>query len=278
MLRSLLYVPAHRADFLERAPGRGADALILDLEDAVPPSAKISARDGLAHWVPKLAGQGARVFVRINADTAAEDAVAACRAGAHGLAVPKVESAAGIAALSAALTAQNLPPPPMIAMIESPAALLAANDIAAGPGLMGLILGGEDFAAAIGAQSSPAVLRQPKLMLHYVAKAHGLRSFGLLQSVADYTDQAQLTAAVQEAYQHGFDGATCVHPLVVPILNAGFKASDAEIAQARHLIAAMQAAAAAGKAAISFGGRMVDAPMLRRAERIIADASLRNDP
>ena len=231
-LRSLLYVPAHRADFLAKAPTRGADALILDLEDSVPPDHKAVARADLDHWIPALAGQGATVFVRVNADPDMQfdDAIAAVRAGASALVVPKVRRPGELDVLLQVIVRQGLPLVKFIAFIEDPAGLLSSREIAAQPSLLGIALGGEDFATALGAQPIPDVLRQPKLMVHYAAKANGIQSFGLLRSIADYTDTTALIAAVNEARAHGFDGATCVHPSAVDLLNTGFLPSEAEVA------------------------------------------------
>lgn len=255
-LRSLLYVPAHSKRFVARAHERGADAVILDLEDSVPEADKDRARDGLAAAVASVGQGGARVFVRINAGPRqAADADAARRAGAKGLVVPKVERAATLDDL--ALDA--------VALIESPAALLDARAIAAHPRVVALALGSEDFVALTGGHPVPDVLRHPKLMLHYAAKAEGKLSLGLLQSIADYTDLDRLAAAAAEARMHGFDGATCVHPSAVPVLNAAFSPSADEQAWAERVLAAAEE----HPGAFELNGRMVDAPVLARARRIL---------
>lgn len=268
-LRSLLYVPAHREVYLEQAADRGADALILDLEDAVPPRLKLAARERLRNWIPSFAAKGQRVLVRINADTAEADAEAACGAGADGLVVPKVGSAAALEDLVVSLDRKGLGPAPMIALIEDAAALLEAKTIAGAAGLVGLALGGEDFAASIGAEPIPEVLTLPKLMVHYAAKARGLMSFGLLLSTAEYRDSAVLAAAAAEARRHGFDGATCVHPSAVPMLNAAFELGEDDIERARRMIHAMETAEAEGRGAVLFEGRMLDAASLANAQKLI---------
>jgi len=102
--------------------------------------------------------------------------------------------------------------------------------------------------------------------VHYAAKAAGLLSLGLLRSVADYTDLEGVKAAVAEARAHGFDGATCVHPAVVPLLNAGFSPSAEEVDWAERVVAR----AAGGEGAFELDGRMVDAPVIARARNILA--------
>jgi citrate lyase subunit beta/citryl-CoA lyase len=259
MYRSLLYVPAHSERFLSKAHERGADAIIIDLEDAVPEADKDAARANLAHTVGRVGQAGAAVLVRINAGgRAADDTRAAAAAGAQAVVVAKAEPT-GLAAL-APLGVK------LIAMLESPAAILEARVCAALPAVIGLMVGGEDLATALGAQPTPEVLRLPKLLTHYAARAEGKLSFGLLRSVADYGDLAALRAAAEEARLHGFDGASCVHPSAVPILNAAFAPSAAEIDWARRVVAA----AALADAAFSLDGRMVDKPVVERARQILA--------
>lgn len=254
-LRSLLYVPAHSERFLARAHERGADAIILDLEDAVPEADKDRARDGLAEAAKSAGRTGAKVFVRINAgERRRADAEAAARAGVAGLVLAKAElGELGGFAL------------PLIAMLESPAAVLDARDYAKHRAVMGLLVGSEDLATELGATPTPEVLRTPKLLVHYAAKAEGKLSLGLLRSVADYADLPAIEAAGLEARAHGFDGATCVHPSVVPILNAAFAPSAEEVAWAGRVIDA----AKGGAGAFVVDGRMVDAPVIARARRIL---------
>ncbi|MBW8726747.1 MAG: CoA ester lyase [Inquilinus limosus] len=252
MIRSLLYVPASEPRFIEKAHTRGADAVILDLEDAVAPSRKAAARDALADSVAQAGQSGAVIYVRINAEPELRflDAEAACRAGA-------------------ALGRQPLE---FVPLIEDPAALLDARAIAAAPRVVALALGSEDFATATGALPTPETLRLPKLLLHYAAKAAGLRSYGLLRSVADYRDVEGMTASAREARAFGFDGASCIHPAVVPILNAAFAPSEEELAWARQVVEADTAAQRDGKGAYLVDGRFVDAPVVERARRILATA------
>lgn len=275
MIRSLLYVPANSERFVGKAHERGADAIILDLEDAVAAAAKPAARAALADAVPSVGQNGAKVFVRINADDdlMLDDAEAACRAGAYGLYVPKAQDADTFGRLAGFLgpVEAELGRPEMVfvAIIEDAGAVLNARAIALGPRLMALSVGGEDLALDLGAEPAPDVLRFPKLMVHYAAKAEGLLSFGMLRSTADYADAAGIAEAAAEARRHGFDGATCVHPAVVPLLNAAFAPSADEVEWARRVVAA------AGEHAGAFvvDGRMVDAPVIARARRMLGDRS-----
>lgn len=269
-LRSLLYVPAHSERFLAKAHERGADAIVLDLEDAVPEADKTAARDGLVAAVAAAGRSGAGIFVRINAGPRQlDDALAACRAGAGGLLLPKVADAGALEALAGSLRSEEAAlgraAMPFIPLIEDPAALLDARSIARVQRVIALAFGSEDFANAIGAVPAPDVLRTPKLLVHYAAKAEGKLSLGLLQSSADYTDLAVLTAAAEEAHRHGFDGATCVHPSAVPVLNAAFAPGPTERDWARRVLVAAEGRGGA----FQFDGRLVDAPVLARARRLL---------
>lgn len=272
MTRSLLYVPATSERFIAKAHERGADAIILDLEDSIVATEKDAARQAIADAVPRVGAAGAKVLVRINAedDLQLADALAALRAGADALMVPKVRSAETLACLVTALerveARDGLLPIALVAVIEHPEAVLNAAAIAAAPRLIGLCTGGEDLALALGAQPTPAVLHLPKLLVHYAAKARGLMSFGLLRSVADYADLAGIAQAAREAREHGFDGATCVHPSVVPILNEAFSPSVAQLDWAKQVVSA----AADGKGAFQLNGQMIDAPVIARAKALLA--------
>ncbi|KHJ54057.1 citrate lyase [Aureimonas altamirensis] len=276
MIRSLLYVPASSERFIAGAHRRGADAIILDLEDAVAPNAKEAARAGLADAVPEVSKGGAKAFVRINAERELifDDAEAACRAGAFGLYVPKVRGIDVLAELADRLapveTTLGRAPLHFVPLLEDPGAVLDARAIARGPRVMALSTGGEDIATDMGAEPTPEVLRLPKLLVHMAAKAERLLSFGLLRSVADYADETAMRAAAQEARQFGFDGASCIHPAIVPILNAAFAPTQADIAWARRVVAASEEAASRDVGAFTLDGRFIDAPIVTRARAVLA--------
>lgn len=271
MMRSWLYVPAHSERFIAKAHERDADTIILDLEDAVPGQHKLAARAGLAHSVALVRRGGAKVFVRINADQPlqADDAIAACTAGADGLMVPKVQRQQDLASLARMLepveAAAGRSALSFVALIEDPGAVLNAMAIAGAPRLLALAVGGEDLALTLGARPTPAVLQLPKLLVHYAAKAHGLLSLGLLRSAADYADLDAIAAAVAEARDHGFDGATCVHPAIIALLNQGFAPGAPDLDWARRVIAAAEHSAGA----FVIDGQMVDAPVIERARRLL---------
>ena len=273
MIRSLLYVPGNTPRFLEKAGQRGADAVIIDLEDAVPEALKTEARDGLATSVPMVAAHGTRVFVRVNmTDRLFDDAAAAVLAGAEALYLPKVNHVDTLHELMVHLAPLETDRAPIafVPLIEDPEGLFEARAIAKGPRVLALSSGGEDLATSMGAKPTAEVLRMPKLMIHYAAKAAGVLSFGMFRSTVDYTDAGAICDAAAEARAFGFDGASCIHPAVVPILNEGFSPTPEEIDWARRVVAANASEEAAGRGAFTLDGKFIDAPIVIRAERLLA--------
>ncbi len=276
-MRSLLYVPANSPRFIQKAPTVGADVIILDLEDSVPATAKDAARLALSSSAEIAATQGAKIFARINrgAVAARADIEAACSAGAEGILIAKCSGAEylhEIEAIAATVEARAARKSRLafIPMIEDPGAVLEARQIAAASTRnIALTVGSEDLATSMGARSTPEMLRFPKLLVHLAAKAEGLASLGLLRSVADYKDLAAIAQAVKEAREHGFDGASCVHPSVVRLLNEGFSPSKGEVAHAHALVAESEKHALDGAGAFEFQGLMVDAPVIERARRLL---------
>ncbi|MFY7959658.1 MAG: HpcH/HpaI aldolase/citrate lyase family protein [Elsteraceae bacterium] len=276
--RSLLFIPATSERFVASAAKRGADAIILDLEDSIALDAKAAARAALAVHVPRLAGEGVTVFVRVNGgDLAAGDIAAAAMPGVTAILIPKIESAAALRdaqrALNAAESANGLARCAIgvIALLEGPNAVLDARAIAAvGGGLIGLGFGSEDFAAAMGVRPTLDSLLVPAQMVAMAARGAGLQSFGLPGSIAGFQDLEELAALAAKARAIGFTGAVCIHPAQVPILNAAFSPSAEERAWAEAVVEAFDAALARGEAAVAVQGRMVDPPVYDQAKRLLA--------
>jgi len=283
MHRSFLYVPASNAKFVAKATERGADAIILDLEDSIAPTDKAKARAALAEAVPACAKDGGDVWVRVNRPMrqCVGDLEAAVKSGAHGVMLPKAESAEHVRLIVEVLAdvereAGSKHETKLIVLLEHPAAVLIAADIiSAHPRVIGAGAGGEDLATAMDAEAGPEALRMPKLLVHLATKAAGRLSFGLMGTVADYSDKDGIRAMISEARRHGFDGASCIHPSVVPLLNDGFSPSPDEIAEARRIVETFDAAESEGRGAISLDGKMIDLPVAERARRLLARAKTR---
>jgi citrate lyase subunit beta/citryl-CoA lyase len=270
--RSLLFLPATSPHLLAKATERGADALVVDLEDAVPPARKAEARPMATAALRDLAARGAEVLLRVNAERALwEDDIAAIPPGITvTLMLPKVEAAPQVEALATALAARGQDAP-IAALIETPRGVLEAARIAtASPRLCALGFGAEDYAAAIGLAPAPASLGVPAQMVGVAAHAHGLGFWGLAGSVAETVDMDAFGALVRLSRQMGFTGTVCIHPRQVPVANEGFGPTPEEIAWARRVVAAAEEARARGEGAVLLDGRMIDRPIEDRARRWLA--------
>lgn len=279
--RSMLFVPAHVDKFVACAHERGADAVILDLEDSVPLALKPQARDGLAARAAGVASHGTAVLVRVNADAAmaALDIDAAVGAAVRALVLPKVDTPATVLAAAQRVAAREhqlgLPDGHtwLIAQIEDVAALPHLDAIAASsPRLLGMILGSEDFSASAGMSPTPATLFGPNQMVAFACRRAGILPLGFPASIAEFTDIEAFAAQICLARDLGFVGAFCVHPAQVPVLNDGFSPSANERAHAEGLIAAFEAAQRDGRGAVEYRGKMVDLPVVARARELLRRA------
>jgi citrate lyase subunit beta/citryl-CoA lyase len=277
---SMLFVPADTDRFLAKAGRRGADALILDLEDAVARPAKAAARANLAAFVPRLQ-QDARVpvYVRVNnePDLLGPDLEAAIAAGPDGLLVPKVETPAQVVRLDADMRAleERFGRTPggtrVVALLESPLAICSAQAIAqSSPRLAALLFGTEDFGAAMGIASTPESMALPAQMMALAAAAAGLQPMGLPGTVAEFTDLQAYRAVAMNAKAIGMRGAICIHPSQVAVINEVFGGTAEEADAARRLLAVFDASVAAGRGAVAHEGRMIDEPIAVKARRFLA--------
>lgn len=276
--RSLLYVPANVERFVEKAHTRGADCIQLDLEDSVPASEKDSAR----HLVPAAATRvrraGADVVVRINSpmEVTVKDLDAAVCADVDGVAVTKVESADHIKRIddhlsrlesTRGLTAGQTR---LIAMIESPGAFFQMPAIAAASDrLVAMNIGGEDFALETGMEPSEATLLMPKQQMIFAARAAGIMPLGFIDSLASFADLDAFARMVRRSRQFGFMGAGCIHPSQVAIVNQYYSPSPEDVAYAQRIVEEHAVQVAAGRASWSLDGKMIDVPVVVRAERLL---------
>ena len=277
--RSLLYVPGNNEKFIAKAHTRGADAIILDLEDSVPEHARQTARDMLADAVTSVSQSGADPVVRINRPLRhmVKDVEAAVQAGARALFVTKVDGAGHLKLVAELVeevereTGRPHGSVKLAAMVETADAYFRAHAVARATGrLIGLNLGGEDFAMDVGMVPDTDTLLVPKQTVMIAAKAAGLMAMGFIGTVADYNDTDGFRAAVRKSVKFGFDCASVIHPSGVAILNEEFTPSADAVDHARRVIAAYDAARLAGRGAITVDGKMIDVPVVVRAERLVA--------
>lgn len=265
--RSLLFVPAIAPRMLAGAAARGADAVIVDLEDSVPAARKAEARAAAAPAIEALA-QDVPVLVRVNAGAWQDDIAGLPLAALAGVLLPKVEAPEQVQQLAAALAARCAAPPPIAALVESALGVLRSERIAqAAPALCALGFGAEDFAADLGVAPQPASLLLPAQQVALAGRAYGLACWGLADSIAEIEDMQAFAASAVQARALGFTGTVCIHPRQVAAANAGFGPTAEELCWANEVLAAAQALGPQGQGAFEFRGRMVDRPILERARR-----------
>ena len=277
--RSILYVPGNVPKFIDKAHERGADCVLIDLEDSVQPAQKPEARAMLPETMKKVARGGADVAVRINRPMrlAIPDIEAAVRPGLAALFITKTESVQHLRLLDEAVTElekeRGLPVGGIGfgAMIEHPRALAEIHDIAEhGPRVITMMLGGEDFALETGSVPGDETLELPKRLVAFAAQAHGVNMIGILGTVADYSDPEAYRKSAERARRFGFSGGTCIHPGLVAALNEAFTPKPDEVAYAKKLIDADKQAQAEGRGSFSVDGKMIDIPVIDRARKLLA--------
>jgi citrate lyase subunit beta/citryl-CoA lyase len=275
--RSVLYMPGANERALEKAKTLPADALILDLEDAVAPDAKAEARDRVCAAAASGEYGSREITIRVNGlDTRwhADDVRAAAQAGPAAVVVPKINSAADVAAVERALEAAGAPDHTRIwAMVETPVAMLRAHEIAtSSERLAVLVMGTNDLAKELHAEHVPG--RQPLLtglgLCLLAARAAGKV---ILDGVYnDIRDEAGFEAECVQGRQMGFDGKTLIHPSQLEPCNRIFAPSDEEIAAAREIIEAFEEAEREGRGVVTVNGRMIENLHVEQARRTLAIA------
>ncbi|MFW6077887.1 MAG: HpcH/HpaI aldolase/citrate lyase family protein [Hyphomicrobiales bacterium] len=273
--RSVLYMPGANARALEKARALPADALILDLEDAVAPDAKAEARARVAEAV-KARGFGPReVVIRVNAldtDWGLADLEAAVAAGPDAILIPKVSRPGDIVSAAKILAAREAPPEMRLwAMMETPAAILNAGDIAtAGNRLSCLVLGTNDLLKETRARADGDRFAVVPWLSTCVlaARANGL---DVLDGVwNNFKDESGFRAECEQGRSLGMDGKTLIHPSQIADCNDTFSPSDEEVAWSRKIIAAFEQPENAGAGVITLDGRMVERLHLDMARRTVA--------
>lgn len=277
--RSLLFMPAHQERLVAKAHAHGADAVVLDLEDAVPQASKSAARSSVRDSIGRLRAFGQDTVVRINQPwrLAVEDIAAAVRPDLDALMVPKVEDVARLAVLSDIIgeweAERRLPVGAVgvIALIETPRALPVLAEIADHPRTIALAFGPEDFSAELGVAPSAASLDLPCRMIALAAAPRRLMALGVPASIADYETLDAYSAAAELAKRFGMTGGLAIHPRQVRVLNETFRPSPEEVLEAGRILEAWSRCGSSGVASLE--GRMIDRPVIARARRALNWAS-----
>ena len=279
--RSLLFVPVTAERFVAKAHTRGADVIILDLEDSIPPPEKDMARAALPAAAAVVGQGGAEVAVRINRqlEIAIPDIAAAVRPEVTALMLPKVMGPEHIKLLSEVVGAREaalgLPVgrTRFIALVETPQALPHLYAIAAAdPRMAAMAIGSEDISTELEAVPGADLMYHFGMMLVAATRAAGILPLGAVGAFADFNDLDGYRKALQRSRKLGFACTSCIHPLHVPIINEEYGVAPAEADRARRLIATFEEALAKGAGAVAFEGAMIDLPVVERARRLLVRA------
>ena len=280
--RSILFVPAVSDRFVDSALRQPADVLQIDLEDSVGPAQKDEARARVAGIAERFAQAGRDVIVRVNRPwrMLVRDLEAAVGPSVLAVSLPKVPDASFVLGVAEVLSElefeRGLPQghTRIVAMVEDAQGLSAINDIAmAHPRMVGLIVGAEDLAVSMRMAVHEDGLTLPNLMAVIAARRAGILPLGFIGSVADYKDVEAFRARVELARRVGFEGAFCVHPSQVAVMNQAFAPAPAEVEHARAVVDAFEAQVGSGRAAFSFNGRMVDLPVVEQCRQVLQRAA-----
>jgi citrate lyase subunit beta/citryl-CoA lyase len=277
--RSILYVPANSPKFIAKAPAVGADALTIDLEDAVPLQEKARARELLATTLPHVASGGADIIVRVNRplSLAVRDVEAAVGPHVMGLTIPKVDGPSHVRLLDELVSECERRVglvqghTSFLVAIETPEAYWMMREIAsASPRVVAMMLSSEDLSLECGFEPTEATLLVPKQQMIFAACAAGVRPLGFIGSIADFRDMEAFREMVRRSRRFGFTGSSCIHPLQVAVLNEEFAPSVEEVVLAERIVAEGDAALSQGRGTFQLDGSMIDGPVIERARRTLA--------
>ena len=274
LARTFLFVPADRPERYARALATGAGGVIVDLEDAVAPDAKVAARTQLAQGLDALPAEDrGRMLVRVNAcgtpwhdeDRGLMTALAA--QGLGGVVLPKAERVRDVAAMAAAIGADGV----VVPLIESAAGLAALDAIAAAPQVLRLAFGHLDFQADLGMACDAQEAELVPVRLAIVLASRRARLAAPIDGVSpDWRDLERLESDARRARRGGFGAKLCIHPTQVAPVHAALGPSSDEVAWAHRV---REAAQGARGGVVSVDGKMIDAPIVKLAERLIALAA-----
>jgi citrate lyase subunit beta/citryl-CoA lyase len=269
--RSRLYLPGNESKYMLNAAVHGPDGVILDLEDSVAPTAKHDARAVVRHALFHLDWKDCERMVRINqGELGAEDLAYLDGAPLHLILVPKVETAAEMHAIDAALGDRDVL---LMPIIESAKGIMNVMEIAAAsPRTVALTLGLEDLTADLGVVKTPGGHETSWAcsQVIFAAKAHGLQAIDSVYG--NIADEAGLRASVSESKAIGFEGKGCVHPRQLKVIHEEFAPTVAQVERACRIAKAFEKAEEQGLGVVSLGSKMIDPPVVKRALKTVADA------
>lgn len=281
-MRSLLFVPGNKANMLAKAAGLAPDVIVPDMEDSVPDAEKAQARSTIVEWLPRLAAQAALLMPRVNSlqtDWFEDDVAAVAVAGVYGISIGKVESAADLSRVSDALTrcerkaGLDSGSLRLVPWIETARAIVNCYQICtASERIAAVAFGGEDYTADLGIER---VDDESNLIYARSKICNAARAAGVLALDTPYfqfRDCDGLESSSLAAKRLGFKGRFAIHPDQIAPINVCFSPSQAELDEARRIVAAFEAAESAGRGSTSLDGRVIDVPVVKRARALLAQA------
>jgi len=271
-VRSFLFVPLSNEKLIRKAGSSSADAIILDLEDAVSISEKTVARENLKKHASLIEDAGKFVVVRINAESemAPLDVEALVHVRPDAVMVPKFESVEQIADTIGMLRSKGSGRQVgIIGLIETPLGLCRLNTIAQAEGLIGIALGSEDFAACMGVPPTPLLLDMPCRQIAMTAAAFDLAGICQPFSIARFEDAEGSEEAARLARAYGASGLLCIHPRQVEIANTAFVPTREQVEWARKIVSKWSDHPEGGIGIMKQDGAMVDVPVVKLARKII---------
>ena len=259
-----LFVPGNRPERFDKALASGADRVILDLEDAVAPDDKAAARSSIAAWLDQSAAARDRILVRIN-DTSTpwhvEDLNLLRQIQPCTVMLPKCEDERQIAAVHSCLT----PPATLVALIESARGVEALQRIAGAPGVSRLAFGALDYMVDLDIPADSPALAQTAIQIAVASRAAGLAK--PIAGVTPDMDTKRVASDMREAMALGFGAKMCIHPMQIAAVRQAITPSEQEVAWAQRVLLAWNAGAGG---VLQVDGKMVDRPVVLKAERIIS--------
>ena len=280
LLRSLIFVPGNRENMLERAQEFAADVIMVDLEDSVPPGEKVNARGVAQGWAPRLVKPGRKVMVRCNAlDTGLtrDEMTAVIGPGLYGFSVGKTESVWDLQEIDRIIgpleASAGLDPGSVkvIPWIESAKAVMDAREMAlASPRVVAIAFGAEDYTNDMGVQRTDdgEEVYVPRSMTAIAARAAGVASLDSPYVAFRNPEGLEQDAAV--ARRLGYTGKFAIHPSQIETINRTFSPNPDDVEYARKVVAAWEQAEAAGRGSLALDGKMVDVPVVKRAQNLLA--------
>ena len=276
--KSFLFIPANNEKFVSKAHLRGADVIILDLEDSIPVAEKSNARRIINDSLKTLESNGQLAVARVNGDLSnlVKDLESLDLAKVSGIFLPKIESQGMVKAVDQLLSLLELAQgieigsTELIGIIESASGVAALDRIcSASNRLVALAVGSEDYAADLNCEPCEEALLGLCHEVKIATARTGIAAIGITGSIAEIKDLDKLSSQAKKAKRMGFNGALCIHPVQVAIINSAFNYTDSQIDWASRVVEAMRKSASLNQGVCIVDGKMVDEPVLLRAQTIL---------